>query len=839
MAVVNGTAGNDLIHVAGDGVVAQPGFTDIPQATASNDLLYGLGGNDLIYGGVGFDEIFGGDGNDVIDGGADLDEIFGGDGNDVIHGGAGPDDLDGGEGDDVVYGDDEDDVIYGGNGNDILVGGAGPDTLAGGAGIDTVRYDGTTGVRIDLHRARGYYGDAEGDVIFGVEIVEGTVFGDNVSGAAASETLRGRDGNDTLYGRGGNDALSGDAGNDGLYGDDGDDGLSGGDGDDLLDGGAGADRLAGGAGVDMLRYFSSAAGVAVNLTARTASGGHAQGDVIGADIELVDGSVYADTLTGSAAANTLFGEAGNDSLSGLAGDDSLSGGDGDDVLRGGIGADRLDGGVGIDFVSYYGATARVIVDLAAGAGSGGDAAGDTYFEIENVSGSTAADGIHGNAVANVLNGYEGDDALYGYDGDDTLLGGAGDDFLQGAAGADRIDGGAGIDTIDYNGAAGVTVNLGTGLGSGGEAQGDVISGVENVQGTGDYGDALTGSAAANRLRGYGGNDVLLGLGGSDTLIGDGGDDTLRGGDGDDILHVGPGADIMDGGAGRDTVVFTSATAADWQTGMLSPDIAEDTWEGWEVIQGSSGNDTIRTANAGFAVELRGGAGDDVLAAAVDAAFGDTLWGEDGNDRISGGAGDDTLRGGAGADTLDGGTGIDTASYYNGLVGVSVNLTAGSGSGGDASADTLAGIENVSGSQGNDILVGNADANALRGWGGADVLNGVAGQDTLTGGTGADRFVLSSTAHSPVGGGADLITDFSHAQADKIDLHLIDANTGAGGDQAFSFIGTGAYTGAAGQLRYVVSGGVTTIGGDLNGDKVTDFQIKLTGSIALVAGDFVL
>jgi len=84
-----------------------------------------------------------------------------------------------------------------------------------------------------------------------------------------------------------------------------------------------------------------------------------------------------------------------------------------------------------------------------------------------------------------------------------------------------------------------------------------------------------------------------------------------------------------------------------------------------------------------------------------------------------------------------------------------------------------------------------------------------------------------------------ITDFSHAQGDKIDLSAIDANTGAAGDQAFSFIGTDAYTGVAGQLRYVVGGGITTIAGDINGDGTSDFHIQLTGAIGLVAADFVL
>ncbi len=91
--------------------------------------------------------------------------------------------------------------------------------------------------------------------------------------------------------------------------------------------------------------------------------------------------------------------------------------------------------------------------------------------------------------------------------------------------------------------------------------------------------------------------------------------------------------------------------------------------------------------------------------------------------------------------------------------------------------------------------------------------------------------MAASAESVVGANADLITDFSHAQGDRIDLSAIDANTGVAGNQAFSFIGTGLYTGVAGQLRYAAAGGVTTIAGDVNGDGASDFHIQLTGAIA--------
>ncbi len=99
----------------------------------------------------------------------------------------------------------------------------------------------------------------------------------------------------------------------------------------------------------------------------------------------------------------------------------------------------------------------------------------------------------------------------------------------------------------------------------------------------------------------------------------------------------------------------------------------------------------------------------------------------------------------------------------------------------------------------------------------------------------------ATGDSTVGARADLITDFSHAQGDRIDLSTIDANTERGGDQAFRFIGDGLYSHHAGELRFTsVRDGITTIAGDIDGDGVSDFHITLDRSgSSLAASDFVL
>ncbi len=82
----------------------------------------------------------------------------------------------------------------------------------------------------------------------------------------------------------------------------------------------------------------------------------------------------------------------------------------------------------------------------------------------------------------------------------------------------------------------------------------------------------------------------------------------------------------------------------------------------------------------------------------------------GNDILLGGAGNDTLIGGGGADSLQGGAGVDTADYSGSAAPVTVNLTTGTGSGGDAQGDTLTGVDNLIGSFGDDSLTGDAGNN---------------------------------------------------------------------------------------------------------------------------------
>jgi Ca2+-binding RTX toxin-like protein len=211
---------------------------------------------------------------------------------------------------------------------------------------------------------------------------------------------------------------------------------------------------------------------------------------------------------------------------------------------------------------------------------------------------------------------------------------------------------------------------------------------------------------------------------------------------------------------------------------------------------------------------------------VGRADGSAIFGLGGDDHLTGSAGNDTLNGGSGDDTLIGGAGIDTVSYEGAIAGVTVNLSLASAQNtGGAGVDTIAAIENLTGSSHNDFLTGNA---------GVNVLTGGLGRDSLRGAAGADHFDFNSLRDSVRGGNRDSILDFSHGQHDRIDLRDIDAKSKVGGNQAFHFIGSHGFTHHAGELSYSHN----VVRGDVNGDGKADFEIHVNAA-HLQASDFIL
>jgi Ca2+-binding RTX toxin-like protein len=707
--------------------------------------------------------------------GAGADTLLGRGGNDSLDGGAGNDLLDGGDGD------------------DLLRGNVGADTLLGGDGIDTAIYsESAVGVNVNLTTGLGFFGTAAGDTLFEIENLIGSNFADTLTGNGLANTLNGLGGNDVLNGLGGNDVLFGGAGNDLL---------TGGDGDDRMLGEAGNDTMVWNPGDD----------------SDLMEGGD------GSDIAVVNGGAAAETFTIEPNGTRVrFDRVSPDPFTldiGTTENLVVHGNGGDDVITADVGLATL---------------IQLILDGGAG-----------------------NDSITGGDGADTLLGGDGNDEIAGERGDDIAFLGAGNDTFEWdpGDGSDIVEGGAGIDTLEFEG-ANVAENIDISAnGTRARFFRDVaavdmdLNDVERIRFTalGDADNIVVHDLSPTDV-----DQVVLDLSspaGSGT--GDGAVDTVR----------------VDGTAGADVVTISSIRGSVVVSGLaatvtiLGSEGANDTL----TVNGFAGNDTINastlvagqiklTINGGFGNDtLIGSAGDDTLNGN---AGNDSLDGRAGNDTLDGGDGDDFLRGNTGADHLVGGAGTDTASYLESAAGVNVNLTTGLGALGSAAGDTLSGVENLNGSNFADTLIGNALANTLNGFGGNDVLWGLAGNDTLdggagndtligglgrdalTGGAGFDTFDFNSVTESPPGFfNRDTIADFvgnGVFAGDRIDVSTIDANVLLAGNQAFSFIGAAAFSGA-GQLRY--AGGLLQGSTDL--DAAPEFEVALTGAPALTVFDISL
>jgi hypothetical protein len=114
-----------------------------------------------------------------------------------------------------------------------------------------------------------------------------------------------------------------------------------------------------------------------------------------------------------------------------------------------------------------------------------------------------------------------------------------------------------------------------------------------------------------------------------------------------------------------------------------------------------------------------------------------------------------------------------------------------------------------------------------------VLTGGLGRDTLTGASGRDIFDFNLTIESGRGAQHDTV-NFRRVDGDRLDLSTIDADIdGTAGNQAFTFIGSAAFSGVDGQLRF--SRGL--LQGDTNGDRIADIEVHIVG--ALLGGDIIL
>jgi len=826
LIVINAGAGNDLVEF-----VDQPESVELipfSRDIIASGQLNGNAGDDTLIGGAGTDFLNGGEGNDVLNGKGgqntaiysedpslnndtrtgvyndtrtgvyvDLANGFARDGygtrdtliniqnvegsqyNDYLIANPSGSTLDAGDGDDT---------LLGGVGDDVLLSGEGADFIDGGAGNDTITYlDSPAPVYVNLSSKnvtvrspifgittpqllanRGSGGDAQGDRVFNVERVHGSIYNDVL-----------------VAGEGGGRV-------DGYLG------------DDIIYAGRGADTLDGGLGNNWLSYSQSDLGVSVSLETgglptfnslfalgSKAKGGYAEGDTI---MMMPDSSnlrkqldyssfIY---LEGSNSGDELEGDKKDNILRGLAGDDRIYGQAGNDVLIGGLGADYLNGAYeddekleiydeknleiydeknplrsltnnltgGGNTASYAEARSGITVNLKTGFGSRGEATGDQLKNIQNLLGSAYGDVLIGDDKGNDINPGLSD------------------------VGIDTVDGGGGIDRLTVNYSLNDYGTSGVSGGFNDLKSGSLRRDLDNLDITLrsqiDFTDI-------ERL-------FVIGTSQSDTLVGGNfnegdifftgaGDDTIDGGLGADFIYADDGNDVvfdqmvnkkfgsnlgnlvnsqihLDGGRGIDTLSIDLSA----QSGGIQLESKDPTLENLNSLGGLKDGSTI----SGFEIfkDIKTGAGNDIL----------TQLGQVNNLFITG-AGDDKVNPGLGNDTVNGGDGNDTLilDYSEGDTGSGLVMTI------DPKAMISKALRKLANMQTplDKVEFQEFENYEVTGTSKGDTLMGNNGKDSFTGGAGADTFVLGDEYNVFYGNGNNsyaLIKDFNPEEGDRLQLH---------------------------------------------------------------------
>ncbi|CAL62078.1 Conserved hypothetical protein [Herminiimonas arsenicoxydans] len=619
---------------------------------------------------------------------------------------------------DFLYGGTGDDTLYGGKGNTYFQSGAGDDTIVGGGNIggtniNTVGYtNSTSGVLVDLNTGNALDGFGGRDTLQNIQKGIGGAHDDTF---IVGVNTKGVDG--------------------------------------------------GSAGSDTIDFSASNAAVTVNLATGTGTGGYA-GNVTFTNIENVVGSSFSDTFIASNAVNKFDGGAsGSNTVSYANSPSSSTSGVTVDLLNGvGSGNDaagdqyvniqnvigsayndtfvanldvnHFDGMGGVNTVSYAGSAAGVDVDFYKGQGAGGNAAGDTYKNIQNVIGSSFDDKFVADTDSLNFNGgaggidtvsYErylsgvvvdasrnvggieltpavgGTPATYSnsYTNIDKFVGTAYADTFIASNHADNFDGLDGMDTVSYAAdTAGVIVNLRTGLGSGAGslADGDTLANIENVIG-GSGNDRFVANDSANVFDGGGGSNTV------DYSESTTGAVTV------DLVHAN-GMGTSGGFAQGDKYINIQNVTGSVFNDTFIASAAENTFDGGggDHNRVSYANDTV-----GVTINLVSGQG----SGAGSLAEGDTYFNiQD----ATGGSGDDTFIASDVANAFSGGLGSNTVSYELSNAGVTVDLVAGTANGGYATGDSFINIQNVKGSTSADIFIANNIANSFIGNGGVDTVS---------------------------------------------------------------------------------------------------------------------
>jgi Ca2+-binding RTX toxin-like protein len=681
------------------------------------------------------------------------------------------------------------DNLVGGAGNDMVNGEGGADRMTGGLGDDTYIVDNANDIVIEAGKGGTDTVSSSVNYTLGANLENLLLTGAAAlgTGNALDNVMTGNDVGDKLSGVGGDDTITGGAGN------------------DTIDGGIGNDSLVGGAGNDTYGMSST-----LDVVHESSGGGS---DTVQAafSIDLTTPAfAYVENvaLLGTAALFATGTDADGNGLVGNAGANTLAGGGGNDTLNGGIGADNLVGGAGSDLSIVD--NAKDVVDESAGGGTDTVRSSISFSLLENgttvkgtfenltLIGTRAINGT-GNDLANLIIGNAGANKLIGNGGGDTMQGGGGNDTYGVDNPGDVVNevGGSGIDTVQSSVTFNLTANGTTVLGD--------IEKLTLLAGAG--GISATGNALANTLIGNEGNNTLDGQGGADRMTAGLGDDTYVADNAKDIV-----TEAANGGTDTAISSVNYALGANLENLVLI---------GAAILGTGNALNNVMTGND----------------------LGDKLNGLGGNDTITGGAGNDTIDGGIGNDSLVGSAGNDTYILSSALDVVHESSGAGNDTARvsfnvDLTTAAFANVENATllgtaalfatGTDADNVLVGNTGANTLAGGGGNDTLNGGAGADSLVGGAGHDLFIVDNAkdvVDESSGGGTDTVQSsisFSLPENgmtvkgtfENLTLTGTGAINGIGNDLANLIIGN------AGANKLIGNGGNDTLDGGSGNDTLT-------------------
>jgi Ca2+-binding RTX toxin-like protein len=720
---VGSTTGIDVIDLGGGTniLVASSGAAISVTTGSGDDTITTGSGDDSISSGAGNDTIAAGAGNNTIVTGDGVKTITAGAGNDAVTVGStsGTDIIDLGNGANILVASSGATIsVSTGSGNDTITTGVGDDSISSGAGNDTIIAGAGANIIVT--------GDGDKAITTGSG-------NDTITTGAGSNVVWAGDGTNTVTGGGGADTLVGGTGADTL---------TGGGGGDWFYAGTGANTVDGGTGDDWLSFNGVGSGVT--------SGTYSLANWLSNPGTDISGVTLTLDATGGGTATRALGQVdkvlGIEDIIGSSGDDkfdvsaytgvshTLYGLDGNDVLIGGDMADTIYGGAGQD--SIWGNAGNDVIYLAitgtgstALAGTASDAAG-----AGTLSYSVTANGVTFSAsnLYNIANGGAGADTIVGGDGNDLFISGL-NEYSDGTR-SDTFVGGAGNDVLDLSAQTiALKVDMTGGYATSGGSDVARFSDIEVIL-TGSGDDDITGSSGADTI--YAGNGV-------NTVTAGGGNDIIRTGSGNDIIYAGQGSDTVWAGAGDDKIwanINTSSAngGSDTLFGGAGNDSLISSTTGTDTLTLYGEDDTTGTVGTNYTNTY-------FLYAAVERVYGAT-YSTDWITYGSSGAGQGTTYG-VYVNLSDTNYGVGstgalvqdaTSSYWwSGAAGVAMTsgaggawsaTNAGSGFYGHAQGDTYVSIENITGSNYADILIGNASNNVFYASTGNDGLYGLGGDD---------------------------------------------------------------------------------------------------------------